>query len=101
MQMFPHPRPEPANDYPLVDTMTAPELLATGASGMALMNGVVTITLESLRADHSKAPPPLERVVIGRLAMPVAAAQGLLLALDHFLGQHGLNSLPQRQETRQ
>jgi len=35
------------------------------------------------------------------MTMPVASAQNLMLAFHHFLGQHGLNPLPQVQETRQ
>lgn len=101
MQMFPHPKPQPEPEFPLVENAFAPELLATGAAGMSLINGLLTITLESLHCDHSKTPPPLERVVVGRLAMPAASAQALLVGLHHFLGQHGLNPLQTPQETRQ
>ncbi|NIJ09090.1 hypothetical protein FHS31_002722 [Sphingomonas vulcanisoli] len=99
MKMFPHPQPAP--ELPLIDNSFAPELMVTGVSGMGLLNGVVAVTLESLRCDHSKTPPPLERLVVARLALPVASAQNLLLSLQHFLGQHGLDPLPLAQETRQ
>lgn len=103
MKMFPPvtPQPQPEPDIPLIDNMLAPELAVSGVSGMALINGVVTITLESVRCDHSKSPPPLERQVVGRIATPVAAAQALLLGLHQFLGQHGLNPLPATRETCQ
>lgn len=99
MKMFPQPQPQP--EFPLVDNAFAPELVVTGAAGMSLINGLLTVTLESLRCDHSKTPPVLERVVVGRIAMPAASAQTLLLSLHHFLGQHGLNPIQSPQETRQ
>ena len=101
MKMFPPPKPQQEPEFPLIDNVLAPELLVTGTSGMSLINGIVTVTLESLRCDHSKTPPPLERMVVARVAMPAASAQALLIALNHFLGQHGLNPLQSPQETRQ
>jgi len=54
MKMFPHPQPQPEPELPLIDNMFAPEILATGAAGMTLLNGLISVTLESLRCDHSK-----------------------------------------------
>ncbi|PZU10166.1 hypothetical protein [Sphingomonas sp.] len=102
MKMFPPitpPQTEP--DIRLIDNIFAPEILATGLSGLSLMNGVVTLTLESLHCDHSKSPPPMERVVVARLTTPVATAQALVVGLHQFLGQHGLSPLTAATETRQ
>ncbi|MDO6416821.1 hypothetical protein Q4F19_20730 [Sphingomonas sp. BIUV-7] len=101
MKMFPPIAPQPEPDIRLIDNTFAPEILATGMSGLSLMNGVVTITFESLHCDHSKSPPPMERVVVARLTTPVAAAQALLVGLHQFLGQHGLSPLTQPTETCQ
>lgn len=93
MQMFPHPVPRPDAALSLTDNMFAPEIAVAGVAGMAVINGVVTITLESVRCDHSKPLPELERIVVGRLAASVPAAQALMTGLYEFLGQHGLNPL--------
>lgn len=92
MKMFPPVQP-PQAQPPLVDNMFAPEILAGGVSGLSVLNGIVTITLETPRCDHSKTPPPLERIVVGRIALPIPAAQALLSGLYHFLAQHNLNPL--------
>ena len=81
--------------------MFAPEIATAGVSGMSVINGVVTITLESVRCDHSKATPELERVVVGRLAASIPAAQALMTGLYEFLGQHGLNPLVAVPATRE
>jgi hypothetical protein len=72
------------NDNPL-----APELYASGATGFFVSNNTVTITLESVRADHGDKPGPLQRVVVGRLTMPAAGAQGLAIGLFDFLEKQG------------
>lgn len=92
VKMFPHPKPEP-DHIPLVDNLFAPEILAMGISGLSVMNGIVTLTLESLRCDHSKSNVSMERLVVGRLSLPIPAAQTLLTGLHQFLGHHGLNPL--------
>lgn len=72
-----------------VDNPGAPELYASGATGFFVSNGMVTITLESIRADHADKPGPLTRVVVGRLVMPAAGAQGLAIGLFDFLEKQG------------
>ena len=61
----------------LLDDPKAPEIYAVAATGFFNANGVISITLESARADHSKSPGPINRVVVGRLVMPAAGAQAL------------------------
>ncbi|WP_267397096.1 MULTISPECIES: hypothetical protein [unclassified Sphingomonas] len=93
MKMFPHPTPSSQPDIPLIDNPFSPEILATAVSGLAVINGIVTITLESARCDHSKAHPGLERVVVGRIALTIPAAQALLTGMFDFLGQHEINPM--------
>ncbi|MBI0475824.1 hypothetical protein D9601_10715 [Sphingomonas sp. MA1305] len=91
--MFPHPTPQPVPQpaVPLIDNPFSPEIVANGVSGLSVINGIVTITLETVHCDHSKAEPQLERVVVGRVAASVPAAQALMTGLYQFLAQHGLN----------
>jgi len=102
MKMFPPITPQTESDIRLIDNTFAPEILVTGVSGLSLMNGIVTMTLESLHCDHSKNPPPMERIVVARVTAPVAAAQAMVVGLHQFLGQHGLSPLTANAaETRQ
>ena len=93
MDMSPHGfrRPAEPAQPALVDNPFAPELLATGFAGISNIAGIVTVTLESARYDHSRPNPAMERVVVGRIAMPVSAAQALVMALNGFLEQQGFS----------
>ena len=71
------------------DNPLAPEIYASGATGFFVSNGTITITLESIRADHGEKPGPLKRVVVGRLTMPASGAQGLAIGLFDFLEKQG------------
>ena len=53
MKMHPPIQP-PLPEIPLVDNMFAPEILAGGLTGLSLLNGIVTVTLENPRADHGR-----------------------------------------------
>ena len=72
-----------------VDNPNAPELYAYGATSFFVSNGTISITRESIRADHGEKPGPLSRVVVGRLTMPAAGAQGLAIGLFDFLEKQG------------
>ena len=78
---------QPASDFH--DNPLAPEIYASGATGFFVSNNSISITLESLRADHAEKPGPLQRVVVGRLVMPAAGAQGLAIGLFDFLEKQG------------
>jgi len=67
----------------------APEMYAMAATGFFNANGMISITLESARADHSKTPAPVTRAVVGRLVMPVGGAQALAVGLFDFLEKQG------------
>ncbi len=74
---------------PLIDNPFAPEVFATGFAGMSHMNGVITLTAESTRCDHSKPEPVPERVVVARLTLSIPAAQALVANLNDFLERQG------------
>lgn len=82
----------------LVDDPRAPEIYAVAATGFFNANGVISITLESARADHSKSPGPINRVVVGRLVMPGGGRTGAGGRLVRLPGKAGLQL---RQERRQ
>jgi hypothetical protein len=76
----------------LLDDPKAPEIYAVAATGFFNANGVISITLESARADHTaKSPGPINRVVVGRLVMPAAGAQALAVGLFDFMEKQGFN----------
>jgi hypothetical protein len=73
-----------------IDNPMAPDVFADESVGFFVHNGVVRITFASARVNHSSTPGPVNRVVIGRLVLPVAAAQGLAIGLFDFLKSRGL-----------
>ena len=79
-----------ADTIALLDNPQAPELFASAATGFFVANGNIAITFESVRADHSTSPGPLNRVVVGRVVMPVPGAQALVVGLFDFLEKQGL-----------
>jgi hypothetical protein len=76
---------------PFLDNPHAPEAFVEGAWGFLFLNGNVHITLTALRVDHKSLPGPVNRVVVGRLVMPLAGAQGFAVGLFNFLKQHGVD----------
>lgn len=74
-----------------IDDPTAPEFYASAATGFAVANGNITITFESGRVDHSESPGPVSRVVVGRVVLPAAGAQGLAVGLFDFLQKQGFD----------
>jgi hypothetical protein len=60
-----------------VDNPHAPDIFADSTSGYFIFNGNLRITFESLRVSHVSSPGPVNRVVIGRLVLPLAQAEGL------------------------
>ena len=64
-----------------MDNPHAPSLFCDGAVGFFVFNGVISITLEAARVDHSKNPGLVNRVVVARLNMSIPGAQALALGL--------------------
>ena len=84
----PPPSPPPVS---FINSPHAPDLLADDAIGFFVHRGIVRITLATGRWNHAAAPPgAIDRVVIGRLAMPVEGAHALAIGLYDFLKSRGL-----------
>ncbi|MEJ0062595.1 MAG: hypothetical protein WDO70_05190 [Alphaproteobacteria bacterium] len=75
------------NMPPLVNNLHAPDVFADEATGFAFANGNVHITFSSYRVDHSSDPGPTHRVVIGRLVMPLEAAEAFQYGLADFISR--------------
>jgi hypothetical protein len=80
-----------ASAVTFIDNPSAPDLFADSAVGFANFHGVVRITLASSRAHHAGAPGVVNQVVVGRLVMPIHAAQNLAVGLFDFLKSHGID----------
>jgi hypothetical protein len=83
------PAPPVVNDPTLVDNPHAPEVFADDALGFFLRGGVVRITFSTGRVDHRTSPGPINRIVVGRMAMPLSGAQDLAMGLYDFLKKMG------------
>ncbi len=70
-----------------IDNPDAPELFADAASGIASFAGNIRLTFESARVDYSVSPGPVVRTVVGRLVMPLAAAENLRDLLISYLAR--------------
>lgn len=79
---------------PLLHTTASPDVFATEAVGFLNFQGNIFVTLSAPRPDYSTDPAKMERVVIGRLVMPIAGAQHFALGLYDFLKKQGLDPTP-------
>jgi hypothetical protein len=70
-----------------LDNPHAPDVFADNATGFFNLNGNIRITFESVRVNHVTSPGPMTRVVIGRLVMPLAAAEAMAKGLLGFIDQ--------------
>jgi hypothetical protein len=70
---------------------------ADSATGFFIFGGNVKITFESVRVDHTTSPGPLNRVVIGRLVMPIDGAEALAKGLLDFIAQQRAQATAQAQ----
>jgi hypothetical protein len=74
-----------------IDNPHAPEVFADEVAGFLIFNGNLHITFSSPRVDHSSSPNPVNRVVIGRLVMPVGSAHAFAISVYDFLKQRGFD----------
>ena len=70
-----------------VDNPHAPDVFADSATGHFVFAGNLRITFETARVNHVTTPGPINRVVIGRLVMPVHAAEEMAKGILQFLDQ--------------
>ncbi len=85
-----------------IDNPLAPEIFAGAAAGFLLMNGNVHITFTVPRPDHDPGHlgHPMNTVVVGRVVMPLAGAQGLVHGLYDFLKRRGFDPLTKPADAR-
>jgi hypothetical protein len=67
---------------PIAASLDAPDIFADAAVGAFVNNGNVHITLVARRGDYGSLPSRLTDVAIGRLVMPLPAAEQMV----QFLG---------------
>jgi len=80
-----------------LDNPHAPDVFADGVAGVFNFNGNIRITFESLRVNNVTTPGPVARVVIGRLVMPLAAAENMARGLLDFINQQRTQQNPPNQ----
>jgi hypothetical protein len=72
-------------ESPLVDDPRAIEIYADSLVGMFNFGGNLRLTFEAARAAHHANPAPVSRVVVGRIVMPVAAAEAMARGILEFI----------------
>lgn len=80
----------PAPPVTFLDSPFGPEVFADTVTGYFVRNGVISITFEAARINHVTSPGPLNRVVVGRVVLPISGAQELAVGLYDFLKSRGL-----------
>jgi hypothetical protein len=89
--------PTPALGF--IDNPHAPDVFADGTTGFFVAGGNIRITFESLRVSHTASPGPVNRVVIGRLVMPLEQAENLAKGLLNMIEKHRSQPEPSAQST--
>jgi hypothetical protein len=87
----PAPTPVVAEGPRLIDDPHAPEFFATSCCGFSIGQGHVTLTFESARCNHFDPKCTMNRVVVGRIVLPIQAAQALVIELNTSLQRSGFN----------
>ena len=87
------------HELPLVDNSFAPSLFADASTGLQNLGGVLRITLECAQADHSTDEASGNRVVVGRVLMPLSAAETMAAEILEFIADLRTRSAPQPEPT--
>ncbi len=87
----PAPEPVVAEGPRLIDDPHAPEVFATSCCGFSIGQGHVTLTFESARCNHFDPKCGMSRVVVGRIVLPIQAAQALVIELNTSLQRSGFS----------
>jgi hypothetical protein len=91
LQLATGPAPASAPQPQMLDDPMAPEFFASACCGFSIGQGNVTLTFEAARCNHFDPNSAMTRVVVGRIVMPAAAAQALVIQLNSALEQSGLS----------
>jgi hypothetical protein len=91
MTQPPAPSPVVAEGPRLIDDPHAPEFFATSCCGFSIGQGHVTLTFESARCNHFDPKCGMSRVVVGRIVLPIQAAQALVIELNTSLQRSGFS----------
>ena len=76
------------------ENVFAPEVFASEATFITIGGGTIAVTFTSFRWDNGTKPPKQRKVVVGRLVLPIAGAQGLAVGLYDFLKKNNLDPVP-------
>src|SRR5512146_997245 len=71
---------KPADEPQILDDLWVPELIVDDLTGAVIVDGIVRVTLDRLRWTQPLPGKPV-RIVVGRLALSVAAARRLITNL--------------------
>jgi hypothetical protein len=88
-----------APEMQFVDNPLAPDIFADGLSGRFLKDGNVRMTFETVRMSHVSSSAPKYRVVIGRLVMPIDAAENMARDVLNFIQTIRSQSVPSAQSS--
>ena len=80
--------PQTLGNLPLINHPHASDIFVDGSAGIHVFNGIARIALETVRVDHSSNPAATSRVLVGRLVMPLAAAESMARAILEFAEQY-------------
>jgi mannitol-1-phosphate 5-dehydrogenase len=83
-----------APELQFVDNPMAPDIFADGLSGYFLKDGNVRMTFETVRESHVSSPGSMSRIVIGRLVMPIDAAENMARGVLDFIQKTRSQSSP-------
>lgn len=81
-------KPSEPPSIPLIENPFAPEIFVDGVAGFYLVGNTLRVTLESVRANYSKAGAPPTRVVVGRIILPIDRAEDLAKNILNLVNQH-------------
>jgi hypothetical protein len=77
----------PSPSINLLDSVGGPNIFADNAARWFLLNGNIHITLEAALADPVTSAGPINRVIVGRLIMPLNKAEEMATGLLDFIQQ--------------
>jgi hypothetical protein len=75
----------PSPPVNLLDNSGGPNIFADNVAGWSLLNGSIRITLEATLANLVTSAGPINRVIIGRLIVPLDKAEEMATGLLDFI----------------